>query len=62
MPEYEFEVDVTKRRTIRVEDDSQYAPDNAIEEVALKLNEIIFNERDVTGADIHNYREIRRTE
>jgi hypothetical protein len=58
MPKYEFEVDVTKRRKIIVEEENS---EDAIEKVASMLVDMEYEERNAIHADIHNYREIRRT-
>jgi len=58
MSKYEFEVDVTKRRKIIVEEE---IPEDAIEKVASMLDDMEYQERNIVHANIHNYREIRRT-
>jgi hypothetical protein len=57
MKGYNFTVNVTKQRTIIVEAEDDA---DAIEKVASRLDKIIFNEEGVTGADIDDFREIRR--
>tara|TARA_R100000458_G_C8198033_1_gene189455 strand:- start:352 stop:525 length:174 start_codon:yes stop_codon:yes gene_type:complete len=56
MPKYEFEVDVTKRRKIIVEEENS---EDAIEKVGSMLDDIEYEERNVVHADIHNYRLIK---
>tara|TARA_R100001510_G_C7555892_1_gene137809 strand:- start:503 stop:679 length:177 start_codon:yes stop_codon:yes gene_type:complete len=57
MPEYEFEINVTKRKKITVEEE---IPEDAIEKVASMLDDMKAEVRNLVDADIHNYREIRR--
>tara|TARA_R100000808_G_scaffold18893_1_gene41261 strand:- start:9707 stop:9880 length:174 start_codon:yes stop_codon:yes gene_type:complete len=56
MSRYEFEVDVTKRRKIIVEEENS---EDAIEKVASMLVDMEYEERNVIHADIHNYRLIK---
>lgn len=57
MKGYNFTVNVTKQRTIIVEAEDDA---DAIEKVASRLDKIIGEEEGVTGADIDDFREIRR--
>ena len=53
MSRYEFEVDVTKRRKIIVEEENS---EDAIEKVASMLDDMKAEVRNLVHADIHNYR------
>jgi mevalonate pyrophosphate decarboxylase len=56
MSRYEFEVDVTKRRKIIVEEENS---EDAIEKVASMLDDMKAEVRNLVHADIHNYRLIK---
>ena len=56
MKGYNFTVNVTKQRTIIVEAEDDA---HAIEKVAIRLDEIIGGEENVTGADIDDFKEIK---
>tara|TARA_R100000149_G_C5879581_1_gene144134 strand:+ start:149 stop:328 length:180 start_codon:yes stop_codon:yes gene_type:complete len=56
MKGYNFTVNVTKQRTIIVEAEDDA---DAIEKVASRLDKIIGEEENVTGADIDDFKQIK---
>ena len=56
MKGYNFTINVTKQRTIIVEAEDDV---HAIEKVAIRLDKIMGEEENVTGADIDNFKQIR---
>lgn len=57
MKKFEFEIDVTKRKKITVEEE---IPEDAIEIVASMLDDMKIEITNLVHADIHNYREIKK--
>tara|TARA_R100001082_G_C4250844_1_gene111408 strand:+ start:84 stop:275 length:192 start_codon:yes stop_codon:yes gene_type:complete len=57
MKGYNFTVNVTKQRTIIVEAEDDA---HAIEKVAIRLDKIMGEEENVTGADIDDFKQIRK--
>ena len=56
MKGYNFTINVTKQRTIIVEAEDDV---HAIEKVAIRLDKIMGEEENVTGADIDDFKQIK---
>tara|TARA_R100001460_G_scaffold100536_2_gene144235 strand:- start:843 stop:1031 length:189 start_codon:yes stop_codon:yes gene_type:complete len=56
MKKFEFEVHITKRQTINIEEVSS---EDAIEKVASMLDDMKVEVTNLVNADIHNFREVK---